>query len=419
VIASILAAAVFTAGFPSAAPARAQAQAPPGREVEWGHAPDGERGFGPHRSLRDITKLLRSSTDEDRGILEAQKRLEVEIRVLLALSTERYQAAGYFDLVGIAEKEKSAGTGADEAELPPLERLGSVFRERAFHAGSELTKGGRGADLLARLLVDTRFRVRAQVIDGLEFEMADLKAGLAVLSAQLDGFVDLHEDEADAIARRVDLAAARLRAAKLDLEALREDAKAATAGETWGKDLEALYESIRSDDAERRARELPEILDRLELREAGMASALFTTRLETKLDVEIEDRRKAVATASSLLRAVRAYFPGTPESERAGPEITRLSKSKRYTDAGKMIARGLREDPLNEDLNWLAGETSDLLSGAIESKRFFDRYLALRGIRAHDHRTYKDRKLSREEKRALDAVQAVGTTPQAGAQPPK
>lgn len=416
-IASILAAAVFTAGIPSGVPA--PAQAPPGREVEWGHAPDGERGFGPHRSLRDITKLLRSSTDEDRGIVEAQKRLEVEIRVLLALSTERYQAAGYFDLVGIVEKENLAGTRAEEAEMPPLERLGSVFRERAFHAGAELTKGGRGADLLARLLVDTRFRVRAQVIDGLEFEMADLKAGLAVLSAELDGFVDLHEDEADAIARRVDLAAARLRAAKLDLEALREDAKAATAGETWGKDLEALYESIRSDDVERRARELPEILDRLELREAGMASALFTTRLEAKLDVEIEDRRKAVATASSLLRGVRAYFPGTPESERAGPEITRLSKSKRYADAGKMAAHGLHEDPLNEDLNWFAGETSDLLSGAIESKRFFDRYLALRGIRAHDHRTYKDRKLSREEKRALDAVQAVGTTPQVGAPPPK
>src|SRR5260221_7403949 len=257
-------------------------------------------------------------------------------------------------------------------------------------------------------------------MDRLVLEMADLRAGLAVLTAQLDGFVDLHEDEAEAITRRVDLAAARLRAAKLDLEALREDAKAATAGESWGKDLEALYESIRTEDAERRARELPEILDRLEQREAGMASALFTTRLETKLELELEDRRKAIAAASGLLRGIRGYFPGTPESERAGPEITRLSKSKRYAEAGKSAAHGLREDPLNEELNWLAGETSDLLSGAIEAKRFFDRYLALRGIRAHDHRTYKDRKLSREEKRALDAVQAVGTTPQSpGAQPPK
>ena len=38
-------------------------------------------------------------------------------------------------------------------------------------------------------------------------------------------------------------------------------------------------------------------------------------------------------------------------------------------------------------------------------------YLALRGIRTHDHRTYKDRTLTREEKRAIDAVQAVAAAP--------
>lgn len=397
----------------------------PAREGEWGQAPDGEKGFGPRRTVRDATKLLRSTADEDRAVVDGLRQLEIDIRVLLSLATERYQAAGYFDLIGIAEKEKREGTGEDEPQTTPLERLGAVFRERAFHAGSELPKGGRAADLLARLLVDTRFRARAQVIDGLEFESADLKAGLAVLAAELDGFVGLHDDEAQAITRRVDLAASRLRAAKLDLEALREDSKAATAGETWGKDLEALYQMIRTDDVERRARELPEILDRLEQREAGMASALFTTRLETRLENELEERRQAIAAASGLLKGIRAYFPGTPESEKAGPEITRLSKSRRYGEAGKMAAHGLRYDPLNEELNWFEGETSDLLSGSMESKRFFDRYLALRGIRIHDHRTFKDRKLTREEKRAFDAVQAVGTTPQGnpqttpGATPPK
>lgn len=397
----------------------------PAREGEWGQAPDGEKGFGPRRTVRDVTKLLRSTADEDRAVVDGLRQLEIDLRVLLSLATERYQAEGYFDLIGIAEKEKHEGTGDDEPQTTPLERLGAIFRERAFHAGSELPKGGRAADLLARLLVDTRFRARAQVIDGLEFESSDLKAGLAVLSAELDGFVGLHDDEAQAIARRVDLAASRLRAAKLDLEALREDSKSATAGETWGKDLEALYQMIRTDDVELRARELPEILDRLEQREAAMASALFTTRLETKLENELEDRRQAIAAANGLLKGIRAYFPGTPESEKAGPEITRLSKSRRYAEAGKMAAHGLRYDPLNEELNWFEGETSDLLSGSMESRRFFDRYLALRGIRIHDLRTFKDRHLTREEKRAFDAVQAVGATPQGnpqttpGAQPPK
>jgi hypothetical protein len=386
------------------------------REGEWGQAHDGERGFGPHRSLRDITHLLRSTAEPDRAFVQSLYKLEDEIRVLLSLATERYKSSGYFDLIDIAEKEKPRTTGTEEAQMTPLEKLAAVFRERALHAGTELPKGGRSADLLARLLVDSRFRVRAQVIDGLEFEFSELKSGLAVLSAELDGFVGLRDAEAETISRRVDLAASRLRGAKLDLEALREDSKDATAGETWGKDLEALFELIRTDDVDRRARELPEILDRLEQRELGMASALFTTRLETKLAEEFERRKRDIAAADDVLRKVRSYFPGTPESEKAPPEIQRLSKSKRYATAVKELPEALAYDPLGEELNWFEAEATDFLSGAIESKRYFDRYLALRGIRAHDHRTYQDRTLSREEKRALDAVQAVGSPP-SGAQP--
>jgi hypothetical protein len=40
----------------------------------------------------------------------------------------------------------------------------------------------------------------------------------------------------------------------------------------------------------------------------------------------------------------------------------------------------------------------------MESQRWFDRYLALHGIRVNDHRTYKDRTLTHQEKRAIDAV---------------
>ncbi len=398
---------------------QAPSQAPaPAHEGEWGQAHDGERGFGARRSLRDITHLLRSTAEGDRAFVQSLYKLEDDIRVLLSLSTERYKSAGYFDLIEIAEREKPPSTGSDEVQMSPLEKLAAVFRERALHAGTELPKGGRGADLLARLLVDSRFRVRAQVIDGLEFEFVELRAGLAVLSAELDGFVGLRDGEAEAIARRVDLAASRLRAAKLDLEALREDAQGATAGETWGKDLEALFELIRTDDVERRARELPEVLDRLEQRELGMASALFTTRLETKLAEELERRKRDIAAADDLLRKVRGYFPGTPESEKAGPEVTRLSKSRRYANAVKDLPAALAFDPLGEELNWLEAEATDFLWGAIESRRYFDRYLALRGIRAHDHRTYKDKTLTREEKRALDAVQAVGATPAQPTPPP-
>jgi len=404
------------------APALRQEPLPAGastREGDWGQAHDGERGFGPKRSLRDLTRLLRSPAEEDRGFLKGLYGLEDEIRVLLSLVAERYKSAGYFELIEVADKEEKEETRIEEAQMSPLERLGEIFRERAAHAGTELPKGGRAADLLAYLLVDSRFRARAHVIDGLEFEIADMKAGLAVLGAELDGFAGLREEEAAAIARRVDLAASRVRAAKLDLEALREDSKDATAGVSWGKDLEELLQLIRTEDLERRARELPIVLDRIEQRELSMESALFTTRLEVKLAPEFEHRRQDLATAADLLKRVRARFPGTPEHEKAGPDVARQSKHQRYTAAAKEAAEALGYDPLGEELNWYAGEASDFLAGSIESRRYFDRYLALRGIRAHDHRTYQDRELSKEEKRALDVVQSVGGTPGSGPQPPQ
>ena len=142
-----------------------------------------------------------------------------------------------------------------------------------------------------------------------------------------------------------------------------------------------------------------------------MAAALFTTRLDLKLAGEIDRRALAISTASDLLSKIRPYFPGTPESETADAEIKALSKSRRYAYASRAVVEALNYDPLNEELNWFGGESSDFLWGSMESRRWFDRFLALRGIRVHDHRTFKDRTLTREEKRAIDAVQAVAAPP--------
>lgn len=405
---------------PNVAPPRDRAS----HERDWGRAPDGELGFGPGRTVRDLARLLRSPAEEDRALVASLYKLEDDLRVLLAMSTEHYRSAGYFDLSAIAEKEKRPETGVADAPRTPLEALGDAFRERSAHAAAALEKGGPAADLLARLLVDTRFRVRAQVIEGLEFEIADMKAGLAVLFAELDGFTGLRDGEAETIAERVDLSASRLRAAKLDLEVLREDGKDGRVVETWGKDLEELFELIRTDDGERRAKDLPEALARLEERETNMASALFTTRLDARLAPELEKRRKGVEAALEMLPRVRALVAGGAAAEKADPKYKGLSKNQRFTEASRQATAGLAADPLCEELDWLEGEVSDFLQGSLESRRFFDRYLALRGIRVHDYRTYKSRNLSHEEKRAIDVVQAVGSpqpgTPSPGApQPPK
>jgi len=383
----------------------------PTRNVEWGRAPDGEKGFGPDRSIRDLERLLRSSADEDRGHVAALYRLEQDIRVLLAMASDRYEEMGYFGLLDIAKKEEERETRAGQEWLTPLERLDAAFRERTGRAAVELKQGGAPAELLAKLMVDSRFRTRSLVIEGLEFEMADLRGGMAIFRAHLDGFAALRDPEAGAIATRVDLAASRLRAAKLDLEALREEHNDPSASEAWGKDLEVLLGLVRSNDPERIDRELPAVLERLGQREGSMAAALFTTRLDAKLAADIDRRALAISTAADLLSKVRAYFPGTPEGDKADPEIRALSKSRRYAHASPAVLEALSYDLLNDELNWLAGESSDFLWGAMESQRWFDRYLALHGIRVNDHRTYKDRTLTHQEKRAIDAVQAVATTP--------
>ncbi|MFN0006412.1 MAG: hypothetical protein ACKVXR_00780 [Planctomycetota bacterium] len=381
------------------------------RAVEWGRAPDDEKGFGPERTMRDIERLLRSSASEDRGHVAGLYRLEQDIRVLLAMATDRYEELGYFGLLDVAKREEELQTRAGEEWLTPLERLDAAFRERAARAVPELLEAGPTAELFAKLLVDSRFRTRALVIEGLEFEMRDLRSGMAVLQAHLDGFANLRDQEGDSIARRVDLAAARLRAAKLDLEALREERTDATAGEAWGKDLEILLALARSKDPARIDAELPPVLERLDQREASMAAALFTTRLDTKIAGEIDRRALAITTAADLLTKIRPYFPGTPESEAADAEIKALSRSRRYAYASRAVVEALNYDPLNEELNWFGGESSDFLWGSMESRRWFDRFLALRGIRVHDYRTFKDRSLTREEKRAIDAVQAVAGAP--------
>jgi hypothetical protein len=299
----------------------------PTRNVEWGRAPDGEKGFGPDRSIRDLERLLRSSADEDRGHVAALYRLEQDIRVLLAMASDRYEEMGYFGLLDIAKKEEERETRAGQEWLTPLERLDAAFRERTGRAAVELKQGGAPAELLAKLMVDSRFRTRSLVIEGLEFEMADLRGGMAIFRAHLDGFAALRDPEAGAIATRVDLAASRLRAAKLDLEALREEHNDPSASEAWGKDLEVLLGLVRSNDPERIDRELPAVLERLGQREASMAAALFTTRLDAKLAADIDRRALAISTAADLLSKVAPTSPAPRKATRPTPRSARSRRA--------------------------------------------------------------------------------------------
>jgi hypothetical protein len=393
------AAAVLPTASPASAlgtPSLGLVQAPSGSrgEVEWKTAPDGDRGFGAGRSLHDISRLLRSSAEEDRAIIAALYKLESELRILLALVTDRYKEQGYFALLG------------PDAETH-IDVLGAAFRAKQHEAARELAQGGASAELFARMLVDARFRSRLRVVEGWEFEAGDLKGGLALLFAHLDGFADLKDHEAELIARRIDLAAARLRAMRLDLEALREKPGSQTSDAVWGQDLEHLFMLMRSSDAERREKEMPAILERLDQREEGMCSALFTTRQADEFQSLLAQRAASITSAEKMLPTIRELIPDTPEGAKASSEIQALPKSRRYAYAARSGEEALGFDPMNEELNYLAGLATDFNSGTIESHRWFDRFLALRGIRSHEYKSYNDRKLTREEKHALDSIQQL------------
>jgi hypothetical protein len=364
-------------------------------EVEWRTAPDGERGFGTGRSLRDISRLLRSPAEEDRAVVARLFKLESELRILLALVTDQYKQRGYFALLGSSSDAN-------------LDVLGAAFRGKQREAARELAQASAQSELFAHMLVDARFRARARVIEGFEFEASDLKGGLALLFAHLDGFADLKDHEAELIARRVDLAASRLRAMRLDLEALREKQGSQGSESAWTQDLERLLVLMRSAEKDRQGIEVPPILERLDQREEGMCSALFTTRQAEDFQSMFAQRAAAIGTAEKMLPRVRELVPDTPEGAKAPAAVQEMQKSRRYASAMHAGMEALGLDPMNDELNYLVGVSADFNAGALESYRWFDRFLALHGIRTHEYKSYGERKLTREEKYALDRLQQPG-----------
>ena len=102
------------------------------------------------------------------------------------------------------------------------------------------------------------------------------------------------------------------------------------------------------------------------------------------------------------------------EEGKAAPDALKaLAKHERIRGAGYLATKGLEIDPLDDVLAWIAAHSAEFLYGIGQSRPWFDRFLALRGLRAHDHRSFSGRTLDEREREALDAVQR-STLPQPG-----
>lgn len=352
-------------------------------------APDGRAGFGVGRTRRELEKLFRAPASDERAFLDGLRDVARDVEVELQAAHVRYDELGWYATLGAEDTTPAA--------------LAKRFRELAQDVPAVLHEGGPRAELLARLLSDPRFRLRCQVSEGARSELDDLRGALALLHAQTDGWVDLTELEVSALTRRADLAAARLRAIRLDLIALRETPGATTASGPLQVDHERLlvlahtYDHVGID--------ATQILARLERTASTMSGALFTTRLALQCGPELRQRAEEIERAAERFARARDVDPDSPRAEFAPKSVRALGKSERRQRAATLAGEATALDPLQDEYVWLVAASSEIAYGKLAARPWFDRYLALHGIRAHDSNSFHGRTLTREEERALIAVQ--------------
>jgi hypothetical protein len=365
------------------APARSQSNAT---------APDGQRGLGAQTPLADLLSLARSTRDDDRRFLADLHALGTEIRILVATTAERYRQRGYLQLL-------------DSSEPQTLDALHAAFHTLELDPLARLARDDAFAQVLARALLDVRFRARVGVLEGWEFETQEIERGLGVLRAATDGYVVLIQEEASNIAARVDLSATLLRAMRNDLQVLRasEPEPPDRAGEAATAELLRVARDTEGEGVRRAAIERMVSAARVEA--AKIESVLFTPRVAHQVAALLEWRSRIFQESESLRRDALSWLPDTVEGRAATEDFTRIAKDERIRRAAAVARQGLAIDPLDDVLAWVAGHALDFHWGVPESRPWFDRFLALHGIRAHDHRTYQSRELDRREREALDVVQ--------------
>jgi len=372
----------------AAAPTLASPQAR--AEAELPTAPDGRRGLGSSSELPELLALFRKPTREDREFLGELLDLEPRLRVLVSTTEGLYRDRGFLDLVPRGEEKT-------------LERLHRLHGEVADEPGLRLERVGRKGRIWAELLLDPRIWMRIEVLQGWERDARDLRLGLGVLRAVTDGWVRLDAAAARTIAKRVDLAAALLRARLLDLSALRETTGASS--EIADEDRERFLSFLAIEDDRQRDHLLSVELETVGRRVAAMRGVLFTHRLELQAAELVHERREGGRQLEELRPDVRLWQPQTPEGKKAPSDIRRIKKTARRREAYRLALQGLRYDPLDEEMAYTAGLMAQFVAGTYESLSYFDRFLALRSIRSYDDRNWRKRKLTEEESTALFQIQ--------------
>ncbi len=322
----------------------------------------------------------------------------------IELAAELEQVEGHFWVARellrreLARRVLSGAGRANESE-GDLESF--LARGATSAAELEAALRGEGARVRAAFEADLTPRVAAAVFFESSSEIDELRAGLALLRAADGGPLWLRDDERASVAARVELAAELLRAMARDGEAL---AKAGAPGARLdGLELgaEQLLAAAALAEEGARRRRIGACFAALERGAARVLEGLETPALRAQREPELRRREAGRARAEELLREVRGLAPDTPEGREAPEDLASLPTELRHGLARRSALEALAHDPLAAEPAYHVGRATQVLDGELEASGWFERFLALRGIRPRDPRSWKDRQLDAAEEFAL------------------
>jgi hypothetical protein len=360
-----------------------------GTRERWPRALDGRRALGADTPPDELLALFRQPDAEDEAFLAELLALVPALEVLEETTAGLYRARELFEVCARGSTE--------------LDEFARAFQALAADPEAALAPRDARAHAFARAALDTRVRARLALLEGWRADAADLRSGLALLAAQADGPSRLTPAEVNASAARIDLAAALLRGRLKDLESLREAPTSAASVDP--AELARLFDWLDLPDRiERRAA----ILESLATAEAGarrLLSLTWTARVRHAAERALAAREERLARAERRLADALLWRPDTPEGRAAPAEIARETKTTRRRTALGSARSGLHDDPLGQDLTWTVAELERHFGNSWEAASAYDRWLALRGIRAHDEGTWPRAGLDERERDAVWYVQ--------------
>jgi len=352
-------------------------------------APDGERGFGTGLDPEVLARVLRDPDPDDSEFLQGLWTLARDVEILGSVAAARYEHLGYFSLVS----DNAAVLQQD------VEALHRGFRETE-RLGLGVALGELRGLALARAMADEYFLARMKVLVSTEYDVAQLRSALTLLLVHAHGRAELRGgSELDEVTRRADLAAARLRAARTDLEQLYQPAVPEVGGDSGSVlQLAQAFSVGGQEQAKETLREVRREAEEREQRLSSGALEAFDSDYHDLLQKRYVRSKNAYRNFGEMLAILPLDAQGLLPQDLEG------KNSERYRQAGDAGLEAVRLDPLVPEIQYFLAICQDFYPGREVSLPRFDRYLALRGIRHWDFGTFRARALTEQELHALFVV---------------